>query len=111
MPGIGIDALTNPAVRADAVREVAKAREQDPAHLKLRKATRQMESYFVGMLLKKMRPEAQKGGLFGEGSASATYRDMFDDSVAAEIGKRGSFGIADTLYREMSAHLESAKDE
>src|SRR5207244_13277760 len=99
------------AVRSAASQEIAKAREQDPAHQKLRKATRQMESYFVGMLLKKMRPEAQKGGLFGEGSASATYRDMFDDAVAGEIGKRGSFGIADTLYREMSMHLEGPKNE
>src|SRR5438128_8733459 len=109
MPGIRIDVLANPVVRAEGAREIDKAREQDPAHQKLRKATRQMESYFVGMLLKKMRPETQKGGLFGEGSASATYRDMFDDSVAAEIGKRGSFGIADTLYREMAAHLEGTQ--
>ena len=48
MPGIRIDALTDPVVRAEAARDFA-------ALQKLRKATRLMESYFVGMLLKKMR--------------------------------------------------------
>jgi Rod binding domain-containing protein len=71
---------------------------------KLRKACHDMESYFVGMLLKKMHESASKGGLFEEKSETATYREMFDDAVAAEIGKRGAFGIADTLYRELSVH-------
>jgi len=30
-----------------------------------------------------------------------------DDAIAAEIGKRGAFGIADTLYRQMVKRIEA----
>lgn len=81
----------------------------DADHEKLRNATRQMESYFVGALLKKMHETAAKGGLFEQKSETATYREMFDDAVAAEIGKRGSFGIADTLYKELVVNLDAQR--
>jgi Rod binding domain-containing protein len=61
------------------------------------------------MLLKQMHKSTMKGGLLQEKSESATYREMFDDAVASEIGKSGSFGIADTLYRELSKRFDAAK--
>lgn len=84
-----------------------KAAANDPGKQKLKKACHEMEGYFVGMLLKQMHQSAMKGGMLDQKSESATYRDMFDDSVAAEIGKRGSFGIADMLYRELSKRIDS----
>jgi Rod binding domain-containing protein len=69
-------------------------------HQKLRKATREFEAYFVGILLKKMHASAAKGGLFDQRSEAATYREMFDEAVAAEIGRSGTFGIGDMLYKE-----------
>lgn len=73
---------------------------------KLRKATRQLEGYFVGMLLKQMHQTDQKDGLFGSDSASATYREMFDEAVGDAIGSRGAFGIADLLYKELAPRLK-----
>src|SRR5579862_9772307 len=90
----------------DVIGHAVQSREQDPAHQKLRKATRDMESYFVGTLLKKMHESAAKGGLFEDGSETATYRDMFDEAIAAEIGKKGAFGIADVLYKQLVVHLD-----
>jgi Rod binding domain-containing protein len=84
--------------------QIQKAITALPDDPKLRKATRGMETYFVGVLLKKMHESAAKGGLFEKKSESATYREMFDDAVAQQIGSRGSFGIADTLYRQMIQH-------
>lgn len=84
-------------------------REQDSEHKRLRKATREMEGYFVGMLLKKMHGAAAKGGLFDQKSESATYREMFDEAIAAEIGRQGRFGIADMLYKELVIRLEGPK--
>src|SRR4051812_36895884 len=99
------DAVSNPQ---SAIRNPQSGNPQSgsPHSEKLRKATRQMESYFVGTLLKKMHETAAKGGLFEDKSESATYRDMFDDAVANEIGKRGAFGIADTLYKELVVHVD-----
>jgi Rod binding domain-containing protein len=98
--GSGANAVSNPQ---SAIRNPQSG---SPQSEKLRKATRQMESYFVGTLLKKMHETAAKGGLFEDKSESATYRDMFDDAVANEIGKRGAFGIADTLYKELVVHVD-----
>lgn len=79
-------------------------------HPKLRKACREMESYFVGSLMKQMHASASKGGLFGDKPEMNTYRDMFDDAVAKEIGKTGAFGIADVLYRELSIRSTEGED-
>jgi len=98
-----LNSLNSPGSASAIKKQVS---EGDPAHQKLRKATRAMESYFVGTLLKKMHESAAKGGLLEENSQTATYREMFDDAVAAEIGKRGAFGLADTLYKEMVVHLD-----
>ena len=82
----------------------------DPEHKKLRKATHDMEAYFVGVLLKKLRETTGKDKLLPEDSSAATYREMFDDALAGEIGKRGSFGIADTLYKELVVNLDGPKN-
>ena len=81
--------------------------EGDAAHARLRKATREVESYFVGFLLKQMHSSATKGGLFGQSSEAATYREMYDDAVAKAIGSRGAFGIADMLYAKLAPSLEA----
>ena len=101
-----LSGITSPVVREALAETTQRSLEQ---RQKLRKATRAVEGYFVGMLLKKMHETSTKGGLFKEDNTSATYRDMFDDAVAQEIGKRGSFGIADTLYNEMVVHLDEVK--
>jgi len=104
--------LVGPAMPPSDVQiENRKSKIENPDHEKLHKATREMESYFVGTLLKKMHETAAKGGLFEEKSESATYREMFDDAVAKEIGKRGSFGIADTLYKELVVGVDAQAAE
>ena len=90
-----------------AIRSSAAAAPQSGDRDRLRKATREMESYFVGTLLKKMHETASKGGLFEEKSESATYREMLDDAIAAEIGKRGAFGIADTLFKQLVVSFDA----
>jgi Rod binding domain-containing protein len=91
--------------------ETAKLSQSDPAadadnkakDAKLRQATQGIETLFVSMLLKTMHKSAAENGLFPENQESSTYRDMFDDAVAKQIGKTGDFGISDMLYREFTA--------
>lgn len=83
----------------------------NPAHARLRKATREVESYFVGFLLKQMHSSAAKGGLFGQSSEAATYREMFDDAVARAIGSRGALGIADVLYDKLVVSLDAEQPD
>ncbi|MGC8668629.1 MAG: rod-binding protein [Chthonomonadales bacterium] len=98
---------------SSTVQRTAESQDLQIRQQKLRKATRQMEGYFVGMLLKQMHEADQKEGLFGKDSASDTYREMFYDAVGEAVGSRGAFGIADMLYKELAPRLklEAAADQ
>ena len=78
---------------------------------RLRKATREVEGYFVGVLLKKMHETAAKSPDGKQDSSATMYREMLDDAIAHEIGKKGAFGIGDMLYREMIGSLDRGSDE
>jgi Rod binding domain-containing protein len=67
----------------------------------LKQATQGIETLFLKQLLGVMRSSSQ-GSLFGDSSASKMYQDMFDDALAQQAGKRGSFGVGDLLYRQMA---------
>lgn len=82
-----------------------------PERKKLRNATRQVESYFVATLLKKMHESAARSAGGTEDSGLSMYREMFDDAVAAEIAKTGAFGIGDMLYREMVGHVDASSKQ
>lgn len=109
MAGIDLSTVLKPEITNRVAAAAKQLREQDPEHQNLRKATRGMESWFVGTLLKKMHESAEKGGLFAQGSEAGTYREMFDEAIAEEVGRRGSFGIADALYRDLAMGLDGKK--
>jgi len=105
MPGIDIGRVLDSTARTQVVQEARVQRDQDPEHQKLRKATQEMEAFFVGVLLKKMHASETKNALFGQSSESATWREMFDDAVATQVSKRGAFGLANMLYSKMADNL------
>lgn len=102
MPGIDAAQILTPAVQKEAVQAARQARDQDPEHQKLRKASQAMEGFFVGMLLKKMHASESKDGLFGQSSESETWREMFDDAVAEQVAKQGTLGLGKMLYNKMA---------
>ena len=67
----------------------------------LKKATQGIETLFLKQLLGVMRSSSQ-GSVFGDSQASKMYQDMFDDAIAEQAGKRGSFGVGDLLYKQMA---------
>jgi Rod binding domain-containing protein len=80
-----------------------------PARQRLWKATHELEGWFVGTLMKQMHASATKGGIFGQGSEAGMYREMFDEAVGKQIGETGSFGLADTLYRQLVTGIDEDK--
>lgn len=72
---------------------------------KLMKACKAMEGYFVGMLLDEMQKSVPKDPMMGTGNQASIYQGMFDQAIGNEIGKSGSFGIADMLYKELSPNI------
>jgi|GEM_PF-1472624 len=69
---------------------------------KLRQVCKDMESVFMGYLLKSMRSTAKPTDLFGSEKEESMFRDMLDDEVAKSASKGKGIGIADMLYNQLS---------
>src|SRR3546814_6100366 len=65
----------------------------------------QFEAVFVNLMLKEARKTSLGGGLFDSNSLK-TFRDMQDNQVAAEMGRRGTLGIA----KAMAAFIERSQE-
>ncbi len=74
------------------------AREESPEAL--REVARQFESLFIQMMLKNMRAASFGDELF-DSDQSDHYRGMFDSQISVELGRQGSFGLADLLVRQL----------
>jgi len=78
----------------------------DKAHADLKKAAQGFESYFVDQMLKEMRKSIPKDDFLGDSDhQQEIFQDMSDQAVADNAAKTGSFGIANSLYRELSKSL------
>lgn len=69
---------------------------------KLYEQCREFESIFVKMMLKEMQGTVQKTGLVSGGYAEEIFNDMLTDEYSKSMTKSADFGIADSLYRQLS---------
>lgn len=74
------------------------ARQNSPEALK--KVSRQFESLFMQMTMKSMRQATIKSDLMNSSQAD-TYREMYDQQLALELGKRSRLGLADMIEKQM----------
>ncbi len=86
------------------------AASQAPSALKERdealwKVSRQFEAVFVQQMMTEMRKTVGKSDFMPSGYAEDVHASMMDEAIAQASTKRGSFGIADSIYRQ----LESAQ--
>jgi Rod binding domain-containing protein len=78
----------------------AKAKGPVPDHL--RRTCGEFEAVVVGMLLKEgLKPKLEDGIVSSPGNEQ--LHEFAIEQVAREIGRNGSFGIADMLFEELSA--------
>ncbi len=69
---------------------------------KLYEQCREFESIFVNMMLKEMRGTVEKSGLIDGGQAEEIFSDMLYDEYAKDMAKTAGFGLADSVYLELS---------
>jgi len=74
------------------------ARQNSPEAMK--KVSRQFESLFLQMAMKSMRQATMKSDLMNSSQAD-TYREMYDQQLALELGKRSRLGLADMIEKQM----------
>lgn len=72
---------------------------------KLMEACRDMESLFVAKMLKEMRNSVPKNEWIHGGQAEEIFEDMLYDEYSKSISNNSNLGIANMLYRELSAKL------
>ena len=69
---------------------------------KLYEQCQEFESIFVNMMLKEMRGTVEKSGLIDGGQAEDIFSDMLYDEYAKGMTKAAGFGLADSVYLELS---------
>ncbi|MBS1213400.1 MAG: muramidase [Proteobacteria bacterium] len=72
----------------------------------IRETARQFESVFIQMALKSMRNTTQKSGLL-ENNQTKLYREMYDQQLALELGKKSKLGFANMLERQLGGTPDS----
>ncbi|MBF0118068.1 MAG: rod-binding protein [Desulfobacterales bacterium] len=75
---------------------------KENADEKLKKACKDFEAVFINEMFKAMRKTVPGDDIFGKSFARDTYEDMYYNEVATKMSKGEGFGLADTMYRQLS---------
>lgn len=67
----------------------------------IKKTSQDFEGLFIGMMMKSMRETVGKDELTGGGSGEEIYRSLLDEEYVAQAVKRGGFGLAEQIEREI----------
>lgn len=72
---------------------------------KLYQVSQEFESIFIKQMLNVMRKTVNKSGLIDGGMAEEIFEDMLYDEYALNMAKTAQFGLADSIYRQLSAYV------
>ena len=76
----------------------------------LREATEQFEAVFVTQMLQIMRGTVPRSELFEDDPGRDTYYHLFDTEIGRQAAARGSLGISDMLYRQLSRQIDAVRE-
>jgi soluble lytic murein transglycosylase-like protein len=74
---------------------------------RLRKATREFESFFVLHMLKAMRKTIPKSEMLNGGLGQDIYTGMFDEELARKVAGSSPNSLSEMLYKSLEKHLEA----
>ena len=78
---------------------------KSPELKKLKQATEDFEQIFVNMMLKEMNKGLGKTGFLDGGDYEKAFKDMLVDERAKEMSKKGNFGLAKMMYKQLEQHV------
>ena len=76
----------------------------------LKDACRQFEELMLGILYKSMKTTIVRSDLTPKDPGREIYEQWQDDALMKKISERGSFGLADMMYRQLSKRMKNAYD-
>lgn len=81
----------------------------DAKKMRLRKATREFESFFILHMLKAMRKTIPQTDLMGNSLGRDIYTSLFDEELSKKIVGNSSRSLADVLYKSLEKHLAASE--
>ena len=74
----------------------------------LKDACMQFEELMLGILYKSMKSTIQRSNLVPEAPGHEIYEQWQDDALMKKIAERGTFGLADMMYKQLSKRMLNA---
>ena len=74
----------------------------------LKNACVQFEELMLGILYKSMKATIQRSELVPEAPGRDIYEQWQDEALMKKIAERGSFGLADMMYKQLSRRMKNA---
>lgn len=102
---INQDAFSASSSMEARIRDLQKAGPQTKKEKELMKAAKDMESFFMYLLLKEMRKTVPETKLISGGRGEEVFRDMLDEETTKQMAQspgQSGFGIAQMLYEQLS---------
>ena len=78
---------------------------------KIGELSRQFEALLLRQVLQQTQKTVIKSNLMDESATSGIYRDMITNQLADSMSKSGSFGLAQSLEKELTRQLSTKKQE
>lgn len=101
-----INTTVNKATDDSFEKRLQKAMDQKDEQ-ELKKACQEFEGILLGMMYKQMKATIPKSDLIPGDAGREMFESMLDDALVEEASKGKGYGLADTLYRQLSARLKS----
>jgi peptidoglycan hydrolase FlgJ len=101
---ITAQAFQNLSAQAPAQKSSQATADVNPELAKLRESAQGIEAIFIKDLLSAMRRSVPKTS-FGQTMGAGMYEEMLDQALAENASKRGTFGIAKLLERQLAPKL------
>ena len=74
----------------------------------LKNACAQFEELMLGILYKSMKATIQRSDLMPQAPGRDIYEQWQDDALMKKIAERGTFGLADMMYKQLSKRMKNA---
>ena len=96
------------AAEADSFESKLRSAMTTQNEAELKNACVQFEELMLGILYKSMKATIQRSELVPEAPGRDIYEQWQDDALMKKIAERGTFGLADMMYRQLSQRMKNA---
>lgn len=98
-----VESIGNTAYPMSAAGKAKPARQPVDKSSDLYKACLDFESLFIKQMLDSMRKTVDKSGLLEGGMSQEIFEDMLYDEYSKKMAQTANFGLAETIYRQVSS--------